>query len=406
MPFWLLIAYIFLVLTHLFSGITYHVGSVLRILPYVILCLFLMIVGNAIGQKFTIKNSIPKIHITIKISTFIAIIGAMMLTYDIIRLNDIVLGLRIQDHQISIIGVIGNIFASLGIIVWLYSLHNFIIHNTKLPLFAYLSFLSYVTGGILSAGRQAFILIILSTIIMILWSIKRKHELGLKNKIRFSKKELFGFIVLCSLFIGYFLFISSTRSRIAKLEDKVLALEYEFNATVSDETTSVMYNMGPLSDIYIEVLFYYSHELIKLDLIYQDYNYPPTMGFSQLSYVARRFQWLLGDAIDKTWDQIVHVTEDKNNFYSHTWGTFIINFIVDFGRIGTLIACLISGIIFGITYRSLRKQPTTEKIIRQCLMLAGIIFSIQFSPFAELIWTFPLLLIFFIKIKDTPKYVS
>ena len=124
----------------------------------------------------------------------------------------------------------------------------------------------------------------------------------------------------------------------------------------------------------------------------------PLFGLGQLSYVERRLQWLFGKQREISWKKMKVAVEDKGHFGLHTWGTFIVNYIVDFGRFGTLIACFLTGIIYGRSYRRLMRRINVENIIHHIILLAGVVFSIQFSPLKELIWTFPLVFSSLIKI--------
>lgn len=402
MSLWLTISYSFLIITHIFAGITYKVGNVFRILPYFILCLFLVLMGDAIGKMIKIRTNDKRLKIKLNRLAYISIFGALLFIIDILRLNEISFGTRISDFQVSIIGVVGNILSSIGIIVWLKSLYEYRINNAKIPILSYISILSYVSGGILSAGRQAILLISIASIIMLIWSNRKKNELKTTTEYRNRKKRVpWGMVIILSVFISYFLFISAVRSGISDINNKMNVLESGFNAKISDETLKDVYQHPAFSDIYIESLFYYSHELTYLDLMYQNYDYYPIFGLFQLSYLERRLQWLFGNQGDISWNKVVYAMETKGNFGSHAWGTFLTSYIIDFGRFGALIACLITGLIFGIFYRSMKDKENSMKIIRHCMLLAGVVFSIQFSPLSELIWFFPVLFISYIKI-DTP----
>lgn len=404
MSSWLIISYSFLIITHIFSGITYYSGSIARIFPYFMLCLLLLVVGEKIGMRTKSKFVKKKLKINLNKIAYISILGITLFVIDLIRLNTIFFGSRIDDFKISIIGLIGNILSSFGIIAWLIGLYENRINNVKITLLSYLSILSYVLGGILSAGRQAIIIITLASIIMMIWSRrKRKELLPINYSYINKKKKPWGIVIIISIFISYFLFISSVRSGIFDINDKMNMFESGFNAKISNETLNDVYHLPALSDFYIEFLFYYSHELRRLDLFYQLYDYPPLFGLGQFSYIERRFQWLFGNLGDLSWKEVEFALEQKGHFGSHTWGTFITNYIIDFGRLGALIACLITGIIIGLLYRNLKDNESAINIVRHCLLLAGIVFSIQFSPFLELGFTFPLIISSFLKINITTK---
>ena len=405
MSLWLFISFSFLFLVHLFSGISFRVGNPLRILPYVSLCLFLLLIGERFGRSINFISFSNTVKIKLSKLTFTSIFGAVIYVLDLFRLNTINFGLRIDDLQISIVGIIGNVLASVGIIVWLSSLYYNKIFNLKIPFFSYLSAFSYVIGGVLSAGRQAIILLIMSSLIMVLWSSKKRKE---TNIIRIHKKKKsfqWGILVGITLIVSYFLVISSVRSQVLDINDKIEMFENGFNAKISKEAIIQANHLGPLSNIYVEGLFYYSHQLTRLDLLFQNYDYYPLLGLSQLGYIERRFQWLFGRQSDISWAEQEFALEQQAGFSSHTWGTFITDYIIDFGRFGTLLACLFTGLLLGVVYKNLKNKETQAKVVQHCLINSGVIFSIQFSPINELIWMFPLFFISFIDITNN-KIIS
>lgn len=398
MPFWLIISYSFLFLVHLFSGISFNVGYPLRILPYVTLCLLLLLIGYKIGRSVNMVSYSNSIKIGLSKLTFLSIFGATIYLFDLFRLNTINFGFRIDDLQVSIIGVIGNVLASLGIIVWLSSLYYNKIFYVKIPFSSYMCSLCFVLGGVISAGRQAIILLFLTSLIMVLWSSKKIKEIN-PNKIKIKKKSFpWGILVIMSLIISYFAMISSIRSGISNIDDKIKMFEKTSNSKFSEETINDIDNLGLLSDVYVEGLFYYSHQMTRLDLFFQNYDYYPLLGLSQFHYLERRVQWLFGKQSDISWQKQEVAIVQKGGFSLHTWGTFITDYIVDFGRFGALLACLFTGVLLGSVYENLKNKETHTKVIQHCLIISGVIFSIQFSPFHELIWTFPLFFISFIEI--------
>jgi hypothetical protein len=310
-------------------------------------------------------------------------------------------GMRISDHQISTIGVLGNVLASFGIIVWLYGLYGYVIEKKRIRLISYLSLVSYVAGGVVSAGRQAILIIILSSVILVLWGLKSKRDTH--KSVTFAnikKSQPWGFYIVIGVFFAYFVSISNNRSRISDIDLRIKSYETVFNAKTSEHALLTGEKLGPFQDIYMEFIYYYSQELIRLDLLFQDYHFPPLMGLSQLSYVERRIDWLIGTPSEKSWNEIVNVLEKKNKFNSHTWGTFITNFIIDFGRLGAPVVCLILGWIFGILFKEFKREANSFSVIRLSILCAGIVFSIQFSPVSELTWTVPAIMSSFIIVSN------
>jgi oligosaccharide repeat unit polymerase len=363
----------------------------------------MLIIGEKIGSYIRTSNYSKTFKICLKKLSIYSIVGSLMFLFDLLRMNEIHFGLRILEYKISIIGTIGNALLGLGILVWLVSLYEYRINGVKIKFLSYLALLSYVSVGIASAGRQAIIIVLVSSLIIFMWTGKERQEKNKNLKVNqnhfFNKSPIpFGLVIFILLFFSYFLFISSIRSQIFEIDNKISMFENTFNAKTSQETINTVHNLGVLSDIYIEVLYYYSHELNHLQAMYKYYDLYPLYGLSQLTYVERRLQWLFGKQSDISWKEIERALESKGKFYSHTWGTFVTNFIIDFGRFGALIACLIMGIIIGIYHRKLINNSNSMSVIRQCLICTGIVFSVQFSPFCEMNWALPLILTSFLKV--------
>ena len=392
---WLIISYSFLIIIHFFSGIVYKVASIPRILPYFILCLLLIIIGDSLSRTIKLKSLKSPFKIKLSTLSYLSIFGSLLYVYDILSSNEVFFGLRIIELKTSIVGVLGNVLASLGLIVWLTSFYNNRIENTRIPLYSYLSILAYIAGGLVSAGRQAIIILSISSLIMFVWTSYRIKEIKLVK----NRKAPIGMIVFLFLFASYFLFISAFRTKIFDIDNKMNMFEREFNASISEKNKVQIRNINPLSDIYVESIFYYSHQLRRLDLTFEHYDYVPLFGLGQLSYVERRLQWLIGKQRDISWKKMDEAIQFKGNFGLHSWGTFIVNYIVDFGRFGALIACFLTGIVYGRSYSRLSRHVNKENVTHHIILLSGVVFSIQFSPLIELIWFFPLLFSSLIKIE-------
>lgn len=399
--FWLVIAYSFLLITHFFSGIDYFFGNIYRILPYFLSCLTLVLIGERLGRTIKSRPLLGYFKISsVKLGLF-SIFGSALFIFDIIRLNEINFGTRIEDFSVSIVGVLGNMASSFGLLVWLTNLYHYRINKSRISLISYLCVISFVAGGVLSAGRQAIILVALSSVILMIWSSKRNKEAyAVSSELRDIKApKPWGFYVILVLFLTYFMYISAIRSGISNIDNKIAVYEKGFSATTSSETKNIVHNAGGLADIYIEFAYYYSHQLIRLDLLYQNYDFHPLLGLGQMTYFERRLQWLFGKQGEESWKQVEIALEDKGRISSHTWSTFVADYIIDFGRVGALIACLITGLVFGVLFRKFKRNENSSTIVRQCLICGGVVFSIQFSPLAELIYFIPLFLSSFITIK-------
>lgn len=396
LPLWILLAYSFLLLNHLFSPFTFKSGNYINILPYVFLSLLLLVIGFYIGTRSNFPLIKSLFSINIDALFYISSLGGILAAFDFFRLNTIVIGMRIEDQQLSSIGVLGTFLSCSGIIVWLYYLYMHIVKFKGLNYKAYIGVLTYLVFTILSGGRQAILLTFLSSMVVVLWGKKYVKE---HNVAKQKRKKPIGIYVILILGIAYFAIVSATRTQILDIDNKMDMFEKGAMATIDPSYRSFSRTFFA-ADIFVEAAFYYSHELIRLDIFYQNYDFMPLLGTSQCLYFSRRIQWLVGDLLDDSADAQNYAIEQKGNFSPNTWGTFITNYIVDFGRWGALLVCLFSGFIVGITAKRCRYSSSPFLIIRQCLICAGLIFSIQFSPFAEMCWFIPILFLSFVDLKN------
>jgi oligosaccharide repeat unit polymerase len=392
--FWLVVIYSFLLITHFFAGIRYHSGDIYRILPYFLLCIILLVMGERVGRTIKLRRWAIDFKVKLKSLGLISIIGSIIFIFDILRSNQINFGTRIEDFNVSIVGVVGNAMSSLGIIVWLSSLYYYRINKIRIPAISYISVIGFVAGTVLSAGRQVLFMVIISSVVLLIWSaVKRKELRNEPQELPVKKAPTpWGIYIILMLFGCYFMFISAIRSGIFDIDNKIDSQEKFFNATVSAETKNTIHSIGGLADIYLEFSYYYSHELTHLDLLYQYYDYPPTLGLSQMPYIERRLEWLVGDQNDKVESEVEVALENKGGTSAHTWGTFVADYIVDFGRIGAPFACLTTGILMGALFRKFKSDENPLTVIRQVIICTGVIFSIQYSPISELAYFIPLML--------------
>lgn len=381
-----------MLLTHFFSGVDYFSGSMYRILPYFLGFIFLLLLGYKVGQSLLLRPFIRVLYLNVKTVGYIAVTGSVVYIYDLFRLNSINFGFRIEDLEVSLIGTLGNALSGLSLLVWLNSLYYYKVENIKVSFIGYFSVLAYIGGGILSAGRQSIIILLISTVILIAWAAIKNRE-NINVDYSFAKKKNLipiGVYLFFLLFVGYFFFISQVRSGLIDLSSKNTVYENGFNSKTSSETFNFASRLGVLSDIYLEGIYYYSHELNRLDLVYEYYDYPPLFGLFQMTYIERRFQWLFGRQGEASWKQVEFALEQKGGFSSHTWSTFVSDYIIDFGRFGALVFSFITGYIAGVFYNIFKHKGGPRTIIRQVIICTGIVFSIQFSPLSELIYFIPL----------------
>lgn len=400
---WMFFSWIILITVHLFSGITYAYKLDYKILFFVLVCLLAIAMGEKVGLKvvfskkrIVLKRLFNRNQISIKLLSIIALFGAGFLLFDMITLNEIVLGKRIENMQISVLGVIGNILINLGLVAWLIAFYQFLIRKQKINIWAIIGLISYFLYAIMTAGRQSIFIALVSSLLVYLQCIKlNTGHRSIKNKLINTTKKIgtnfFGKTILaclCAMLVFYIVIIPNYRTGLSG-ESNIAYMDYISNSKTSTEVIDISNRLGPFSEMYTQFLFYYSHELIFLDVYYKNYDQPPLLGFGQFNYITRRFYWLIGDRYEKMNETNYRIMYAQGMSPSG-WGTFLAIFIADYGRIGSIIMCFVFGILAGKSRRGVLLKPTAINVARQSMICVGGVFSIQYSPFSEMSWAFTL----------------
>jgi oligosaccharide repeat unit polymerase len=379
--FWLLISWGFIFGLYYTSGIKYKFSLNYLTSAYIFLILILFLIFYFFGINLKInKNRIDTINYRKKIWTLLyfilSIFGIILWIFDVLRLNNINFGYRINNFSISIIGTLGMLFLNLALIVWLYELAYSINFNKRIPLKAYISVIIYLVPAFVTSGRQPILIIVISTFIILVYSLKKNQNYKFKKTIK--KFILFGILS----FFFYAIMISTKR---AGVSNKAALFEEIFKSKTPVYLLDFTNCLEGLGEVILEAIYYYSHQLSMFEIFYNNYNGTKFWGLAQFHYIGRRFPDVYYQA-----QTYIDITFSKVGVYSHVWMTAIASFIIDYGRFGTTIFVSILGFIIGRKRRKFNYIKTTYELVFLTLICTGIAFSIQFSPFSELSWAYPL----------------
>ena len=397
--FWMRIGFLFLLINYLFAGYHYNYKVSIETVIYVVIAITLFSVGNKAGFSSNNNSNLQVFRLNIRTISLVALFGALITIYDYFRLNTIVLGARIEDQKLSIISVLGTLLTAFGIISWLYEFYHFIRNKRSIGIYGYLGLLSYISVGIISGGRQAILLLIIETTLVVLFAKKLPSIGKIKLKHNNSITGLIVGIFIAVAIVAYLLSVSVVRSQIESTQQKVIIMESMAGGEVDKQVTDVADKLGPFSSMYIEFLFYYSHEYPRFSIMVDKYDYPPILGLCQFHYIGRRLSSIT-EPIIKEQDKYAESLIEQSGMYYHTWGTFLNGFIIDYGKIGSLFMLFIFGAMAGLYTKKSKKKDECTCIIRQSIACGGALFAIQFSPFFDMLWFVSLLFLVFVKIKD------
>lgn len=397
--FWMRIGFLFLLINYLFSGYHYNYNVSFETVIYVIIAISLFSIGNKLGLSVNVSTTPHFFRLSLKAIAIIAFVGALITIYDYFRLNTIVLGARIEDQKVSILSVFGTLLTAFGIICWLYEFFHFLRDRKSIDLYGYLGLLSYISVGVVSGGRQAILLLIIETLLVAFFVKKLPNNRKITAKRSNRLSGILGGIIISAAIIVYLISVSVVRSQIESTEQKVIIMESLAGGKVDDQIIDVADHLGPFSSMYIEFLFYYSHEYPRLSIMVDNYDYPPILGLCQFHYIGRRLSGIV-EPIIREQDKYAEKIVEQAGMYYHTWGTFLNGFIIDYGKIGSLFMLVVFGIWGGIYTKNSRRKDNSICIIRQAIACGGGLFAIQFSPFYDMLWVVSLLFLVFVGIKD------
>lgn len=380
--FWLIVFFLFLFITHLTFGVTYDAGNVLYAIPFVCVSLMLVLYGNKLGRRNKTKRVVVYKNVNVRRLALISIISSVVLVYDILRNNGMFsLGTRLDDFKISSIGTIANILSGLGLVAWLFFLQSYVVNGGKLPLLSVGALSSFVVYDIVTGGRQTIAISFFSSLAILLWSVKFRKEKGIHSKLRFP----FPIVAVVCVFLGYLIVVSSVRRVFSSPEHRIEYMESFFAADLNDETESLIIKSGAFGDIFSEFGLYYSHELYRLSLLLEYYHDSPAFFPLEMSYITRRFPKLQAKA-DSSWATQEYILEHRVHFSAHTWSTFLGNFLMDFGILGTFFVCLICGYVMGAIWKAYQDRRSVFLLIRVCVLIGGLFVSIEFNPLSQISW--------------------
>lgn len=400
--FWMRIGFLFLLVNYLFGGYHYNYKVSIETVIYVVIAITLFSIGNSVGFRNNGNTNWQVFSLNIRTISLVALFGAVITIFDYFRLNTIVLGARIEDQKLSIISVFGTLLTAFGIISWLYEFYHFIRKKKPIGLYGYLGLLSYISVGIISGGRQAILLLIIETTLMVFFAKKLPRIDKIKLKHKSSITGLFVGVFIAVAVVVYLLSVSVVRSQIESTQQKVIIMESIAGGEVDDQVIDVAEKLGPFTSMYIEFLFYYSHEYPRLSIMVDKYDYPPILGLCQFHYIGRRLSSIT-EPILKDQEKYAESLIEQSGMYYHTWGTMLNGFIIDYGKIGSLFMLFVFGVIGGLYTKNSKKKDSCTCVIRQSIACGGGLFAIQFSPFYDMLWFVSLFFLVFVKIKDKER---
>lgn len=404
---WLYISWEACLLLYSLCGIVYPISLKLNAYLYIVLFWMFYLIGSKVAKQICIKKgiNIEKKEITYRqnerlnfsLLFFISLIGTALYVLVVHNQNpNTILGIT-RGVKVNGLATLFLIFSSSSLIIWLYELLYSITNKKRIKLYGIISAFLYNIPGIVISGRDALMIFIISSLIIIVYSLtylKKNKLLTQKVKSRIKNITIISLIAI----VAYLLLISSIRY--GKNDDSVLTMfEWVSGATFPKYLTFIYKYNGAFGKLILNVVFYYTSQFSKLALVFENYTGPYQFGLYQLHYVAR----LLSNSFGIDITAVSNSMSDICNYYNLSglkvlWGTVIEYSIYDFGKIGSLIYAFVFGYI--VKYRVIKNNNKAHElnIVALALICVAMFTTVEISPLYDYFFVFPVAWLIIIKL--------
>lgn len=387
---WLLLGFGFCFGVYFTAGIDYTYKLSFAAGTYYWLVVIMTALGFKLSKKvkFTINSDAPKKRFAkvneISKSTYLiyvvfVVVGAALYVFDVFRLN----GMRRNLHSglvLSAIGNIGILLTGLGLLLWLYDTVNAIKHNRKISFFAYVSLVCYIIPSVITSGRQNLLIASVASVVVLFYSF------SINKKYRYKMSLFLPIAIALVLMLIYVTVISVSRTEV---DNKIELFDYMYRSNMSKETENLLNSLGALKPFYMEILYYYSHELSMFESFFRLYDGPKFWGLAQFSLLARNIpagnDLMVADVINSA----IKEYSDNAGLYNHVWRSAAGSVMLDFGIVGGQIFSFITGYVTGRFYIKCKRELITYNVVGLSLVCSGMLFAMQYSPIGEGYWLYP-----------------
>lgn len=393
--FWIFASWLFVLGLYFFSGIKYTFNLNIYSFGYIILFWLIFLLGQYIS-KFMFRNKIKtkneKNDFSKKINLLplfgVSLISAVIYAIYIISINDIQLGVT-RNINTNGFATLLLILSNSSLVIWLYELAYAILNEKNISWYGLVSTIIYNLPCIIISGRDALLIFFISTVIVFLYcAIYAKKVLNTEGKM--LKKVMKYAIIAGVLILIYLVFLSSNRYGTG--EDATIEMfRWSAGCEFPKYLENIYYKFGGIGKLIINIVFYYSSQISKFALMFEEYNGPYLGGLYQLHYVSRLLpeSWNLNFTLVN--DKIAEITSNMEiPGLKVFWETTIGYSIYDFGRIGALIISFLSGIITGKVNTWCKESVNVLKIVMQIFICLGMFLTIELSPIFDYYYIFPL----------------
>lgn len=373
--YWLAFFWILIFGVYFTSGIEYIYGLSIYFICFFSGCLIFFLYGynKGLRQKSNVLTGGSKSH-NIKIYIIAGIIGALLYSYDYIRLNGI--SEAKGAYEISLIGSISSLLVPILIVMGLYLNAQSIKQKGSFNIWGIVLIFGYSIPCIINAGREAILFAIIG--IITLYGYKKLLDKRIKRR---ESNLKFLWLILGFAIVIYMgiLIIQISQTRFSDNEINVLLKSRDVTSQAIEEADS----WGNFSFLYYNIASYFSHQIPFLDFTLRNYDGPYMFGMYELNIVSRRLPDFLELDYQLAFEKLNNLFTTKEESFSGGWNTVLGSFIIDFSWIGALFACGICGYAIGKIKKKFYSTIDPRYATLIALLCLSSFSTVQLGPFFQ-----------------------
>lgn len=370
--FWLICWWGLVFGTSILSNIYWGYDISSSTLIYIIAIFILFLVGRYFGKNFNqIRITKREDYHPTKYNfiTILGFLGTVMFVFDYLHLNG--MSTVKSGYNISIIGSLGSLFMPILLVMGLYRFGYYYYYYKKVDLKSFIYLLAYILPSILNSGRESIFNILIGIFVIKSFcddqTVKKRKKITIKRIVITVTILFFVIITLMKVY-------SLTMTRFTNNEVNVFLFRNKVPNSIINEANK----LGDLKYIYYTILSYFGHQLAFLSCMFYEYSGPYMYGMFELNILSRRLPKFLGLDYTLVSNTVKYLA---NGRFKGDWFTIIGSLIVDFGKIGALVAIIIIGFFVGIMRKRFKISPNIENLSMISLICLSMMSTVQLGPF-------------------------
>lgn len=380
--YWLALFWVLILGTYIISGIRFgKYGLSIDTILYLGLCWGLLLLGRQRGKHSKVRILGEEKKQRGSFVFLLGLAGVILYVFDVIRLNGLAVILYREvgqkgEIELSLLGIIGSFLIPILLVQGLYLYAHKLIYSNKISIVGLLLLFGYLIPCVLNSGRENILFVAIGLAVIHGYNSYIKINREQKKDIRWTFIKLAAFLLLIGV---VWIMVSISEDRFTDVQVRIFLNNYDVsNAAIVDAE-----KWGDFSFLYYNIISYFSRQIAFFDFIFNEYEGPYLGGLYELNILSRRLPESWNLDYRSVYIQIQRLYSSNHIDFGNGWFTLFGSFIIDFGRIGTLVVSYLCGVLLG----KIRKKFELTHDIRYLVLIALVCLSsfstIQLGPFYQ-----------------------